>query len=100
MDQTLIQRIDELMKQKRWDEAQSLMEEFFASDILFNEERGRAFINYTMAHMEALVEINEQYKTALEDATALLKNIDQTGARIKDSVDLARLKSEINKLDL
>jgi ribosome-interacting GTPase 1 len=100
MDQNAIHRIDELMKQKRWDEAQVLLEELFASDVMTDESRGRSFISYVMAYMEALIDINQQYKSALEDATMLLKTVDANGARIKDDIDLARLKSEIGKLDL
>ena len=100
MDQNTIKRIDELMKQRRWDEAQKLMEELFASDVFFDEERGKAFISYTMAYLEALIEINQQYKAALEDANALLKSIDRVEGEIKEDIDLTRLKAEIGKLSL
>lgn len=100
MDQEKLQRIDELMKQSRWDEAQALLEELFSSDVMFDEERGKAFITYVMAYLEALITINQQYKAALEDATTLLKTVDKVGTEIKEDIDLTRLKAEIAKLDI
>lgn len=93
-----IKKIDELMKQKRWDEAQKLMEDLFSSQEFYEQERGRSFIAYTMMYMEALIAINQQYKAALEQANALLKNVNRAESEIYADIDLTRLKAEIGKM--
>ena len=87
MTRITIQRIDELMNQKRWDEAGKALEEFFVSDVLYNEERGRAFIMYTMAYVEAMATLNQQYRAALEQAQAVLKSINRVESEIKEDTD-------------
>mgnify|MGYP001585340374 CR=1 FL=1 len=98
MQRATISKIDELMKQKRWDEAQGLMTDFFSSDTLYEEERGRAFITYTFAYLEALIKINMEYQAALELALTLLKKNDLLESDLKRDIDLARLHNEIANL--
>jgi len=98
MKSPAIEKIDELMRQGRWDEAQKAMEEMFASETLYDAERGRSFLTYTMMYLEALVSINQQYKAALEQATALLKSVNKAEAQMDEDADLTRLDAEISKL--
>ena len=94
----VLNKIDELMKQKRWDEAEQALGDFFASDVLYDEERGRAFITYTISYLEALTKLNLEYRAALESAAQLLKKTAQIEAEMKEDIDLQQLTAEIDSL--
>ena len=93
-----LQRVDELMSQNRWDEAQHLLESVFASDIFQDEMRGRAFLMYTMAYLEALISMNQQYKDTLARCNAFLKKVNQAESEMNEDIELQRLHADIAKL--
>lgn len=86
------------MNSGKWDEAQKLLEQIFASQNLYDEERGKMFMTYIVAYLEALVSINLKYKTALEQASYLLKKVGETQRAIADDIELARVEGEIGNL--
>ncbi len=96
--QAQLYKIDELMKQKRWDEAEGMLKQVFSSEMLHDEERGQAFITYTMAYLEALTAVNLEYKAALEDAVLLIRSMKQAQSEVNEDIDLQRLHAEIDTL--
>lgn len=89
------QKIEQLLSENKMDEARDYIREIIKAP-LSNIDKGEAIVMYTTMYMELMNNINEEYKTALEEILAGLKAVDVAESKLKEGIELKKVRAELN----
>ncbi len=87
-----------LMDENRFEEAAKPLADFLQTDELLDEQAGEAYLTLLTAYMAGLLRARQEYNQALDVGIALLRSSKKREQEMKESLDLARLDSEIKAL--
>lgn len=87
-------KLQELLEARKWDEAKELLEASFSAP-LTQEERGAASAAVISLYVQLMNRINRRYAAALDDAMAVLKDLNTHEGRALNEVDVARVRNQI-----
>lgn len=89
------QKIEQLLSENKMDEARDYIREIIKAP-LSNIDKGEAIVMYTTMYMELMNNINEEYKAVLEEILAGLKAVDVAEAKLKEGIELKKVRAELN----
>ncbi len=87
--------LEQLVEQKKWQEAKKIMEDVFNSAELSEEEKGEIHTKLASVYMQVVNNINRRYEASLDEMISTLKKIDAKESEVNDKIDLAEVRSEI-----
>jgi hypothetical protein len=79
---------------KQWTEARKLLEDFFHFSLTEESERSDMLKN-TSAYLEAINSLNRQHVEVLNNALAMLKELDTQQAAEESEIDLEATRNQI-----
>ena len=98
MTDTPLSKIEELFRQKRWDEAAKMLRLYLVSVPITHQEQGASYTAIASAYLQAMNEIQKEYNQVLEGTISLLNDLQTIGVQAKDDIDLSRVNREIDAL--
>lgn len=89
------QKITELIKNKKLDEAKKILEDYIKNVELTDEEKGAVYVNLASIYLEASNNLNREYEKFLDGILSLVSEIDSMKGELSDKIDLAAVRSQI-----
>ncbi|MDO8575364.1 MAG: hypothetical protein Q7R78_01540 [bacterium] len=90
-----INKLNELLKEKKFTEAKQIIEEFIKSPMT-DEEEGGIITSAIVRYMETMNSIEEKYIESMDEVIAELKKLNEKEAVSKDNEKLDKIRSELN----
>jgi uncharacterized membrane protein len=92
-----IDHLESLLNARQWNKAKELLNSFLQADIS-EEEKGAMYVAFVTTYLSVMNRINDEYESALDDAIATVKTLNEKEKEVKTKIDLARIKNEAKKL--
>ncbi|MFZ2522361.1 MAG: hypothetical protein WAX44_00130 [Minisyncoccia bacterium] len=89
-----IKKIENLLEEKKYDEAKELIKSAFATD-LDKDEKGALLLSMAEVYMQVSNSINSKYKKALEEAIEGIKNINAFESKVNDHLKLEEVRGNL-----
>lgn len=85
-----INKIGELLKGNRFDEAKELVRSVF-SEPVSAEDKARIFADYTLAYLQIMNALNDRYEQALEDAIQDIETLEKENVKLENKLQVAKV---------
>ena len=90
-------KLAEYLKNKKFDEAKKMLEDFVKSPMT-EEEQGGVLASAVIRHMELMNSIEKEYIDSMQELLNELKELDKKGAEIKDKDALDKVRSKLSNI--
>jgi len=89
-------KIEELLKDKKYDEVTSLIKEM-SKEELSSEENGEALVGFASIYMKIMNSINAEYRDRLKEAIEAMKLVNKSEAEMNDKAKLMEARASLNQ---
>lgn len=89
--------LEQMISQKRYDEAKEMLRQYFDSELGENEE-GEVYVDAMADYLAMSNRINEAYLADMNDLKAKLIQVDDMSEEIKKSIDAEKIRGDIQSL--
>jgi hypothetical protein len=98
MNQTAdLQNLRNLLEQEKFEEAKSLLENYFSQPLDSKEEKN-AYLNVVDIYLDVATHFAKQKKQLMESALGTLESLDSREKKLSDFIDLESLRGKIQGL--
>lgn len=95
MDTIDTQKIEELLKTGKKDEAKKYLADFL-DGVSDSMSEGETLLDYSMIYMSVMNAIDDAYKTQLDGILAELKELDKSEKGMGDKINLAQVRADLH----
>lgn len=88
---------EQLIAEKRYDEAKAKLREFFEAELSLDEE-GEVYVDAMAEYLSVSNAINEAYLADMKDLKAKLTQVDDMSEEVKKSIDADKIRGDIQSL--
>lgn len=92
-----VKNLEQLLENGKWDEAKEALDDLLKAD-LTDQEKGALLVNFGLIYTEVMGRINQRYLEALEEAEAVLKELNTKEKETVEGIELARVENTIKSL--
>lgn len=88
---------NQLVDEKKFDEAKELLRDFFEEEMSETDE-GEYYVEMMTEYLRMSNLINEAYIAEMQDLKAKLKEVDEIGNKVSEVINLEQIRGDIEKL--
>lgn len=92
-----VKNLERLLENGKWDEAKEALDTLLKND-LTDSEKGALLVNFGLVYTEVMGRISQRYLEALEEAEAVLKELNTKEKKAVEDIELARVENKIKSL--